>query len=419
MALTEQQQQAIDTITDPSSRFAILTGGPGTGKTYTLGNWAKTYRERLTACAPTGKAAVRLTESLQSAGVNLRARTIHATLQPTRGGQDGEDWGFAYNSRQRLEYDTIILDEASMVDNYILRCLMEAVAPSTRVIFVGDPQQLSPVGVGRPFADMIASKRFPHAHLSEPHRFAGRIGQVCKSISEKTPWASSPSIDLDAESPENLLHIESRGRHESVAIEYLRKTIDRLITVRNFSPDDIQILCSTNDHGPVSRKPLNRILQGYFNPNGEPIADKSEFRVDDRVICLKNGAREVEDSQFASYVANGEMGRVIHGDNKAIYIRFEGSEFNTRFARNHWHEIALGYAITTHKSQGSGFPAVIYMIDSSGAAQRVCSQSHVYTGLSRASQVCITIGNQQTLRQYCSKIDIDKRKTFLREMLAG
>ena len=273
-------------------------------------------------------------EAFEESGVNLQAKTIHAGLIPERTGYDGNGWGFHYNSTNYLPCERVVVDESSMIDNAIMAKLLEAIEPGTQVIFCGDPDQLPPVGKGRPFLDMIESGAVPHANLTEVFRFAGRIAHACKQINQGKGFTPSDHLDLDSNAgefgPENLRHIERL--HGGQALQTLDGVIEKM-QARGFDPiKDLQVIVSRNDKGPVNREIVNERMQKLLNPDGFTMGD-CPYRVGDKVMCLKNGVRETYGPGIAGepqkdgssvYTANGEGGIVEHVVPKAIYCQFGG-----------------------------------------------------------------------------------------------
>jgi len=420
--LNEGQAAAIDVM--ERNKMCVFTGPPGSGKTTTLAQWLSTQNLSKTMCmAPTGRAAQRMMESFSEAGVKLGARTIHASLVPDRNGHDGNGWSFKYNRDEKLQANRIIIDETSMCDNSLMASVLEAIPPGAQVILVGDPDQLPPVGKGRPFLDMINSGSIPHAKLTEIHRFAGRIAHVCQKINRGQSFETSPSVDMGVKAgphgPENLRHLERKNGIESFKT---MKTLVQKIQDRGFDPiHDMQVIVTLNDTGIVPRSSANRILQELLNPNGKRISD-CPFRVGDKVMCLKNGTRKTENAEgwgdlpaedgSATYVANGESGLVEFVDKKAIWVRFSGQRI--RFTRAMWNsQVTLAYAITVHKSQGGGWPVVIFLIDDATISDR----SLTYTAISRSKKLCFTIGRMDLINKHIREIKVKGRKTFLKEML--
>lgn len=407
-----------------SGPIGCLTGGGGVGKTFVTMAAVRSLRsQRVGVVAPTGKAAVRSTELLRAAGIHdVAAQTIHRALGPTR---DENGWHFAHNERNPLPYGVLFVDESSMIDNWLMSCLLSAVRPGCRVLFIGDPYQLPPVGAGRPFADMIESAQIPHGHLDEIWRYAGRLAHVCRAIRNRERWEPSPEIDLDETrdgGPENMRHVERRSA--SASIQAMHSIVERMAD-RGFDPiEDVQVLCAVNERSALSRVSLNERLQSQLNPSGERV-DGCEYRLRDKVMCLSNGIRErcradgstigsgdPDDPESQTYVANGEIGRVAQLGDKSIVIDFGTTA--ARFPRATWSgDLSLAYAVTTHKMQGSGSPVAIPMIDDYAGARLVCSREFHYTGLSRAEKLCVSIGRRDVIDRDCQRSGIARRQTNL------
>lgn len=408
-----------------NSQMCVFSGGPGTGKTTTLSHWLRQIDSDNTWCfAPTGRAAQRMMEAFEECGVPLAAKTIHAGLIPERTGYDGGGWGFHYNKDNHLPCDRVVVDESSMIDNATMASLLQAIRPGTQVIFIGDPDQLPPVGKGRPFLDLIESGSVPHAQLTQVHRFAGRIAHVCRQVNDGKSFKTSPKLDLSNDAgeygPENLRHVERI--HASQSLEVLNSIVQK-VEDRGFNPvKDMQVIVSRNDKGPVHRKLVNERLQKLLNPTGKTVSG-CQYRAGDKVMCLRNAVRETYepgglDSPVKNggsvYTANGEGGVVAFVGPKAIWCRFGKAVI--QFKRSSWEtQVCLAYAITVHKSQGGGWPVVVYLIDDT----RLNDRSLVYTAISRAKKMCITIGRMATLNGQIRKVSVKQRKTFLKEMLKG
>lgn len=420
--LTKSQLDAVTIL--KSSNLSLLTGGGGTGKTTTLAEWVKQTPKRLTFCyAPTGKAAQRMQEAFSEAGVNLDSRTIHSGLIPDRCGYDGRGWTFRYNAENQLLCDRVIIDESSMIDISAMSWLLAAIRPGTQVVLVGDDFQLPPVGKGCPFKDMIESGKFPHANLTEVHRFAGRIAHVCGAIRKGKTFEAAKRLNLDRDAgeygPDNYIHLERRSSSD---ILYVMDALMDKVRGYGFDPvEDVQVIVTRNDAGGLSRKVVNPRLQHLLNPKGESYS-KCPFKVGDKVVCKRNATRDTfalygsrqEKDGSVCYVANGEDGIVRAINDRAIFVQFRDGIVS--FSRGGWgNEVVLGYALTCHSSQGSGWPVVVYLIDDC----RLNDRNLVYTGLSRPKKLLFTVGQMNALRGQLRRSQLKQRKTFLKEMLCG
>lgn len=480
------------------SPVAVLAGCPGTGKTYCAAAAIKALRARGGAkfyvCAPTGKAAVRVQESLMKAtGMMVEAKTIHSLI----GLQAGMDESEPIRETYQLE-GIVICDETSMDDVPLMARLLAACRTGTHILFLGDPYQLPPVGHGAPLRDMLQSEQVTTGELTEIQRNAGQIVRACKSIKDGEHFdVSDRSEKFDRAAGNNLRMIESKDAQDTLAgVLKMHDIVPRY----GFHPVwDTQVLCAVNTKGPCSRVALNKLLQQKLNADGYTMPGHP-FRVGDKVICLKNNMAKLaslkrpdfssgvagvveHDPRNASnyvdtprmvagepvsemYVANGELGKVIAVGRNQTVAQFEGP---TRLVRilhgsdsgkdkgkakeaeastpgteseptllpeptpgseeaaavpepEEQESIAaasydLGYAITTHKSQGSEAPCVIVVIDPLGRA--ICTREHLYTSISRAKDLCILVGKRHVADEFCRRVALNRRKTFLVQLLKG
>lgn len=401
-------------------RIGLLTGGPGTGKSTVIASLASEL-DNAAFVAPTGRAGVRIQELLTSKGIDFPCSTIHRLLSPQRNGHDNEGWGFFYNRFNKLNVRYVICDETSMNDGYITRCLLEACGPETHILFVGDPDQLPPVGKGRPFLDMIHSGRVPHGHFRETHRFAGRIATVCRQINDGERWVDSEAIDTDAEFPENIKHLQANTQADIQSL--LCKLIAERFPLRTSNvARDVQVIVPRNSGGALSQESLNTQLQSILNPCREGGESKIGFRVNDKVVCLKNGTRHTtRDCPFNGFVvdsskdycANGEIGYILRIDSNGVVVLFEGHKDPVFFGKSVLGEIRLAYALTGHKCQGGQWPFVVVIADDSPAARFVCSRAWWYTSLSRGKKLVVSIGKRSVIDRDCLRVDMLERRTHL------
>jgi exodeoxyribonuclease V alpha subunit len=405
--------------------LAILTGGPGTGKTHTAAAILKQCAaqfglENIAVCSPFGKAAVRITAAMQAAKLDKEATTIHRMLGVSRNGHDGAGWGFRYNLANPLPYRVVAVEESSTLGVDLGASLFAAFQPGTLVLLLGDPGQLPPVEHGAPLRDMLAAG-VPHGELSEIWRNAGDIVKACQAIRRGERWEPSRTMDIPA--GHNLRHIETI--RPSISL----RQIERLLgsTPPGLDPVwDIQVLCIVNEKGPLCRQKLNEHLRGFLNPKGRGSKD-NKYREGDKVICLSNSMLPVVDDGAAGYdgdsgkefVANGEIGRVLHVEPKLSIVRFDTPARTVKIAGD-WHDdFDLAYAITTHKSIGSEWPVVFYVSDEHPSARRTASRQLIYTAISRSKKLCVTIGRKATMDNDCLNDSLSARKTFLAEMIRG
>mgnify|MGYP007071584870 FL=1 len=439
----------------------LFLGGPGTGKTHTLAYLlreviAEHGKSSIAVVAPTGKAAVRATQAMKLAGLNLTAATIHSTLEIGRNGHDGDGWGFQRNRNNPLSCRFLVCDETSMNDTDLMADLLDACPTGCQVLFVGDPHQLPPVGHGAPLRDMIEA-RVPHGELSEVRRNAGLIVRACQQVKDGKPFTVAEKIDLEAEVPQNLILIEARD--EAHAREQLAELMKTLHGTAGFDPCwQTQVIVARNTKGEICRKKLNALLHPMLNPDGHP-AEGNPFKVGDKIICTRNGylhkvftlydpdmeqardarsydqERDSETNQPVEvYVANGEIGRVVAVGPKLTIARFSEGDSLVKIPMGKQRDedaeddiageeegggrgcnFDHAYAITTHKCQGSEAPCVIVMGDDQAGS--LTSREWLYTAISRASKLCILIGKMATFNRMTARRVLTRRRTFLRRRI--
>jgi len=439
--------------------FGMLLGYPGGGKTFVLGSVIHAVAEQqgighCVVCAPTGKAAVRITENLQRYGLPIEATTIHRALGISRCGHDGRGWGFKYNARNKLPARFVFVDEISMGDTETVSKLFSALNPGTHVLLVGDPNQLPPVGSGAPLRDLIAAG-VPCGTLTEIIRNSGDITEACRQI--RTGGRPLPSQFVNVAAGNNWLHRECH--RPALQIEEI-KTLLRSCPAGIDPIRDVQILCAVNEGRECARKELNAELQAVLNPHARTIGDK--FRIGDKVICTSNTMLELANDgtvgtanrrlpnprEFADeclpdapkeFVANGEIGYVIgpaldprdvskirgliieiEAPRRRVIVTLSGKKTEMRGDVEHVGaacDFDLAYAITTHKAQGSQAPVIIAAVDE--RAKFVASREWWYTAVSRPEKLLITVGQLSAMHRQCKRSELVGRKTFLAEKLRG
>lgn len=459
--LTDHQREQLRLAL--SGPVAILGGRPGTGKSFTLVRLVRAILAQHGRCvsvmAPTGKAAQRVKELMAEAGLTgVKPTTIHSGLGVAKVDEGG--WEFQHNERNPLKCRFLIVEEASMLGTGLLRSLLAARARGCGILFVGDVNQLPPVEYGAPLRDMIAAG-LPYGELREIHRNAGTIVRVCSAIVDGQPWQPDEQIDLQAEGgPKNLVLVPAGKASAPTAVCHL------LETLRDTSPYDpvwdCQVLVAVNDRSTLSRKILNRQLQDLLNPQAGD--RKTPFRVGDKVIQLRNQfipfAVETRGKGWTSsddklLVANGEIGRVIHAEEKKTVVQFpssdepvivfrgsrrnadaddDGPETTGEHAKatgkrdpqtdeertDTGCDLDLAYAVTTFKAQGSQFPIAITCLDEYPGASGefgVCGREWAYTSISRAQKAAFLVGMKHVADGICRRRFINRRKTFMQETL--
>ena len=418
-------------------------GSPGTGKTYSAARLIGLVIElcgtdQVAVCAPTGKAAVRITEALASYGIDKNATTIHRLLG-VAAVSAGDGWTFAHDETNPLEQKYFVLDEASMVDTDLFASFLRALPMGAHLLSVGDIFQLPPVGHGCPLRDLL-SAGIPAGDLAEIRRNAGSIVKACKAIREGKSWKYDKY--LDPENGLNLVLEETRSNAES--LEGIVRTLHKLRAVGIDPVWDTQVLVSVNRKSELSRVEINKRLQNELNPDGRRAAGCS-FRVGDKIIRIKRntlmpcaedaGPGENQDAiQGKVLICNGEQGRVVGVESKRAWARFTGpdryivipfgkpdddGDEDDENKSTTGCDFDLAYGITIHKSQGSEWPVVLYGLDDSGGAMRLGCRELFYTGLSRAKLFTKHFGKKHTADAMCMRRSIMNRKTFLRELVEG
>ena len=416
-----------------ASRVGILGGSPGTGKTWTVAALIKAIHrsglvslDQIAIGAPTGKAAVRLTESLSSHGLSVTARTWHSLLGVGKKG-DGEatEWSFRHGEKEPWPYRVIIGDETSMPPLSIMASIFKARAPGCHALFVGDVNQLPPIGNGAPFRDAIAAG-LSYGELREIQRNSGGIVEACAAIRDGLPWVH------DYTAPGKNLWITGDATPAAQ-----KKRIVELIADSGVDPVwDCQVLTAVNQRSEVSRDVLNAMLQSVLNPS--PEIPGSPFREGDKVVCLSNGwftpvpGQPVGDaSQNDSgevYVANGEVGRVESIEQHRFLIRLDTPErfvVVPRGKREKEEESGggtgcnwdLAYAMSVHKFQGSEQKVIIGVLDPYPGARMLCDRAWLYTLISRARNFGYLVGRPALAEQMCRVSKMSKRKTFLADKI--
>jgi exodeoxyribonuclease V alpha subunit len=410
--LAEDQQEALRLAL--AHRVFILTGAPGTGKTFTLQRLIREYEERdfvVKLAAPTGKAAKRMSEV-----IGREASTIHRLLGPEPVENGGElRFRFTYGIGNPLPADVVVVDELSMVDVSLAASLLRALSPGVRLLIVGDHYQLPSVGPGSVLRDLLASG-VPNFELTEIKRNTGDIVQACHAIKDGRPVAPSPK--LEPESGLNLRHIEESA--PQAIQEIIRDLVATRLPQRGYDPVwDIQVLSPMNEKTLLSCLHLNDLLQKALNPTGEPIPG-SNFRRGDKVIQKKNETIGGDDGVF---VVNGDLGTMLFLDDKGqrrlppthkLWVEFQDPDRLAKIDPKS-HNLALAYCLTVHKMQGSEAPVVIIPVHTSFGA--FFNRELIYTAISRARDICLTIGQWSALEQAAQRVGNIRRITRLQELL--
>ena len=396
--LSPSQREAVRLVI--ASKIAVLTGGPGVGKTSTLDTILRILLAkgvRVALAAPTGRAAKRMTEQ-----TGVEAKTIHRLLEvsPKHG-------GFLRNEENPLDCDLLVVDETSMVDVPLMNALTRALPESAALLLVGDVDQLPSVGPGQVLADIIGSGRVPMARLTEVFRQAAESQIVVN--------AHRINHGLMPEAPRSgaitdFYIVEIRDPEEGLAklIEVVSSRIPR-----RFGLDpakDVQVLCPMN-RGVLGARNLNHELQKVLNPNPPAAVERFGWRFSpgDRVMETQN--------DYDRDVFNGDLGTVARIDDEegAVVVDFDGREVSYPFAE--LDTLLPAFATTIHKSQGSEYPAVVIPVVTQHYAMLV--RNLLYTGVTRGKDLVVLIAQKKALAISLRSRQTKRRWTKLREWLAA
>ena len=436
----EYRQQLIEKIRDLEERLEIdldelqrkavaeamlhgvflLTGGPGTGKTTTINMMLRYFEKEgldIFLAAPTGRAAKRMTET-----TGFEAKTIHRLLELNGGlAEDNKRASFGKNAENPLEADVIIIDEMSMVDIHLFQALLKAIAPGTRLILVGDVNQLPSVGPGQILSDLIGSERFSVVSLEKIFRQATESDIVVNA--HKINRGELPVMDNQSK---DFFFLERND--VNVIYKHMIQLIrEKLPGYCKITPFDIQVLTPMRK-GSLGVITLNKILQQYLNPQDEK---KSEhlygdtiFRVGDKVMQIKNNY-QIEWEIVSKYnipidkgvgVFNGDVGIVkeILEYQQVLVVEFDDQR-RVNYPFSGLEELELAYAITIHKSQGSEYPAVIIPLLT--GPKQLFNRNLLYTGVTRARSCLTILGSRNTVADMVINNNENERYTGLRERI--
>ena len=398
----------------------VLTGGPGTGKTTTINTMIRFFDSEgmsILLAAPTGRAAKRMTEA-----TGYEAQTIHRLLEVNGNPEaEGNVSGFGRNRENPLEADVIIIDEMSMVDLPLMHALLSATVPGTRLVLVGDVDQLPSVGPGSVLKDIIRSECFPVVRLTRIFRQAGESDIVVNAHKIN----SGEPVILDNKSRDFFfLKRQNADVIISVIITLIQKKLPRYVGA---SPNEIQVMTPTRK-GLLGVERLNQILQRYLNP-ADPGKTEAEirgrlFRTGDKVMQIKNNY-QIEWEISTKYgltvdkgtgVFNGDMGIIteINPYTESLEVEFdEGRKVKYSFEMTE--ELELAYAITVHKSQGSEYPAVILPL--LPGPRLLYNRNLLYTAVTRAKRCLTIVGSDVTFQEMIQNKSEQERYTSLAERI--
>ena len=413
IAYSEQQKEAIRQAA--TSGALLITGGPGTGKTTILNGILSLFGQMQMRCllaAPTGRAAKRLTEV-----TGEEASTIHRLLEAGIDQNTGQ-MIFAKDESNPLKADAVIIDEMSMVDVQLLCSLLRAIPGNKRIILVGDPDQLPPVGPGFPFSDCLRSGVLPAVRLTEVFRQAQQSLIVMNA--HRVNHGQMPELKTVTSD----FFFMRRQSEDAVRATIRDLCVTRLPQNMGIPSDQIQVLTPTRKGG-VGTWSLNGLLQESLNPAApgkkERQSGEFTFREGDRVMQIRNNYdimwKKTDGSAVGTGIFNGDIGiiKAIDPQQELLTVVFDDREADYDFAQ--LNELEPAYAMTVHKSQGSEYRAVI--LAAWNGSPYLLSRSILYTAITRARELLIIVGREETVAVMTENAKKNRRYSGLKLRLQG
>ena len=415
MDLDEHQVEAVKEAV--RNGVLVITGGPGTGKTTTINTIIRYFElsgEDIMLAAPTGRAAKRMSET-----TGYEARTIHRMLE-LNGGMEGNA-GFERNEQNPLETNLIIIDEMSMVDISLMNSLLKAILPGTRLILVGDVNQLPSVGAGSVLKDIIDSKMFPTVMLTKIFRQASTSDIIVNA--HKINRGEKVSLDNKSMDFFFLKRYEA-DKIINVTLQLIKQKLPKFVGASEY---DIQVLTPMRK-GLLGVERLNTILQMYLNPPSDRKKEKEHgaivFREGDKVMQIKNNY-QLEWEIRSKYglcidkgtgVFNGDTGIIeeINDFAETITVNFDEGRM-VEYSYKLLDELELAYAVTIHKSQGSEYPAVVIPLLS--GPRMLMNRNLLYTAVTRAKKCVTIVGDDTTFEQMIENNSQQRRYSGLKDRL--
>lgn len=393
--LNDQQQQAI--LSCLQEKVSIITGGPGTGKTTLLSTLLKvldSYQISYKLAAPTGRAAKRMMESTKR-----HAMTIHRLLE-----FDPSVMRFQRNEQNALQTDIIIIDEASMLDIFLMHAIVKATAINTHLVFIGDVDQLPSVGPGNVLQDLIESNKVACTKLI--HIFRQAENSMIIQNAHKINQGEFPSGSIE-NCKKDFYFIKNDIPEQT--FQYIQQILNKTIKQHNIHNNNVTVLTPMNK-GAVGTQKLNYDLQQLLNPqqtSKQASFAGTTYKIDDRVMQIRNN--------YDKKVFNGDIGTIkdVNTEEKLVIVNFDEQSISYSF--DELNELVLAYAVTIHKSQGSEHDAIIVPIFMQHFM--LLQRNLIYTAITRAKKLCIFIGQTKAVAMGIKNSKQEKRITFLKAFL--
>ena len=420
MELSDKQKEALKLVNE--NNVLIITGGPGTGKTTIIKNIIEIYESRgkkVVLAAPTGRAAKRMTET-----TGKEASTLHRLLEIGKINEDNIYNTLTTYEGAPIDGDIVIIDEVSMVDMFLMNYLLKCIYRGTKLVLVGDPDQLASVGPGRVLEDLIESGEVQTIHLDKIFRQAAKSKIILNAHRVNDGKNFIKKEEFEEDTKEDFFFIQE-GTQEKMLGQVISLCTGRLKKYGNYDfLQNIQVLSPTKK-GALGTKELNKILQEHINPNLKDLPEKQSmgaiYRVGDRVMQIKNNydiywEKPGMGEELGTGVFNGEIGTITKIDEleKIMDIQFDDDKLVT-YEFSDLEQIEHSYAMTIHKAQGSEFDVVIMVIPQ--AAPMLLTRNLLYTGITRAKEMLIIISNEKVINYMVNNVDSRKRNTGLKHKM--
>lgn len=421
--LSEKQKEAVKTVNE--NNVTIITGGPGTGKTTIIKTIIDIYKEKgrkVILCAPTGRAAKKMSET-----TGEEAKTLHRLLDIGKLEDETGKVGLIDYDVAPIDGDILVVDEMSMVDLFLMNYLLKAIYQGTKLILVGDADQLPSVGPGSILKDLIESERIPTVHLDKIFRQAAKSKIILNAHRVNNGEKFINKEDAGFEKLSNDFFYINERNQEKIIQEVISLCKDRLKNYGNYDFfSNIQVLSPTKK-GNLGTKELNKLLQTSLNPVDIAKIEKKVgdviFREGDRIMQTKNNyeiywEKKGNKYEVGSGIFNGELGKIetINIEEQSIKVKFDDEKI-AWYTFQELEQLEHSYVTTIHKAQGSEFDVVIIIVPQT--SPMLLTRNLLYTGLTRAKKMLIIIGPDNVINYMINNADTKIRNSGLEYKLRG